>query len=203
MKQRPRTSRPSRVMPLFLLGCVAMACPACRSTIDRPFEATEAGASSLARGHALLAGLLADESRLADILVLKSPRGGIANVVRRISSRAKADLKSIRSMATLPPAIEGTEDGLPLIEVDARDRIADQQAATLLLSGGRRFERALLLTQEKATGYAAALAASLAQADPNESRRQAFEEMSEAWARLGDDVRAWLEVVEEAPDSGD
>ena len=203
MNQRPRMTGPSGVMPAILLACVVSACPACRSTLDRPLETTEAGASSLAQGHALLAGLFADESRLADILVLKSPRGGIAEVVRRISSRAKADLKSMRSMATLPPAIEGTEDGLPLIEVDARDRIADQQAATLLLSGGRRFERALLLTQEKATGYAAALAASLARADPNESRRQAFAEMSEAWTGLGDDVRAWLEVVEKDPTSGD
>lgn len=179
---------------------------ACRPTLDAPFASTDGAIDAedhrLDHGYALLLDLLADESKVADVLVIKSPSEATATLLRDISTSANAGAEGLRRLLAGPPAISTETDGLPIIETDARNRIANRETVALLISGGASFERRILLTQDKACGYVAALAASLATADPASERRERLETLSATFDRLASRVRSRLAVSQGAPTSG-
>ncbi len=168
--------------------------------IDRPVDVAEPGGeATLAHGYTLLLDLLADEARVDGILAIKSPRPGIADLLRRISSEATSGAAFLRSHLADSRAVDPTTTGLPLLEVDARRRIEKNETPGVLLAGGRRFETRMLLTQQKAAQYAGALCAGLAAADPNRTRAVELEAMSVRWNTIEREVRAWLTVVDTPP----
>lgn len=153
----------------------------------------------LARGYALLLDLLADEGRVAEILAIKSPRAEIARLLERISGEAKVDRKELVGLLPATAPLDSKATGLPVIEQDARRRIENEETPALLFAGGSAFEARILLTQQKATQYAAALCRSLATADSDEGRSAALTAMADRWAALEAEVRPWLTVAPETP----
>lgn len=188
-------------MLLALAGSSMLA--ACQPTLNAPFAAADGAIDAedlrLDHGYALLLDLLADESKVADILAIKSPSEPTAVLLRDISAAAKAGEAGLRPLLSGPPAISTETTGLPIIETDARNRIANRETVALLLAGGDSFERRILLTQDKACGYLAALAASLATADPESDRRERLEALSSTFDRLAARVRDRLEVSPVGP----
>ena len=83
----------------------------------------------------------------------------------------------------LKPLLLIGDQGLPTIESDARSRITNTQTVRLLVAAGT-FELKILLTQEKAMGYAASLADSLAAADPNEVRSGMMKEFAKKYGEF-------------------
>jgi hypothetical protein len=171
----------------------------CSPTLQAPLKGPDgAGPDSgdyrLDHGYTLLMDLLADEARVVDILGLKSASPSTEEILRAISSaasEASVDLAAMRSKA--PPILVGTT-GLPILEVDARNRLKNQETVGLLLSGGTSFELRILLTQEKASGYIAALAEGLASADPNPARRDRLTRLSRRFLGLNAELRQRLAV---------
>ncbi len=182
---------------LFVLASAASLATGCRPTLDAPFASSDGAIAAedrrLDHGYALLFGLLADESKVADILAIKSPSEATATVLRDISAAANTGMLELRDLLAAPPVITIETDGLPIIETDARNRIANRETVALLLSGGITFERRILLTQDKACGYVAALAASLATADPDAARGERLEALADTFDRLAARVRSRLE----------
>jgi hypothetical protein len=179
---------------------------ACRPTLDAPFAETDGAIDAedrrLDHGYALLLDLLTEESKVAGVLAIKSPSEATATLLRDISTSATAGAEELRLLLAGPPAIAIDATGLPIIETDARNRIANRETVALLISGGTSFERRILLTQDKACGYLAALAASLATADPAPERRERLEALSAAFDRLAARIRARLAVRPVEPTTG-
>lgn len=189
---------------LLVAALVAGATTGCAPVLKAPIgnEGTERAADQLDHGYALLHGLLTDEARVADILRIKNPYEETASILKSISETAKNGLEMIDASASEPPVIVLAETGLPLIETDARNRIANTVTMGLVLSMGTSFEVQMLLSQEKACGYAAALCESLATADPNNARAAKVGDLGKTFSELGERVRKRLTVVvpEKKPD---
>ena len=148
--------------------------------------------AELDHGYALLLGLLKNEARVSDVLILKSASAPVEAVLRRISAAAKQQRSDLEGLLGGVPALSPSSDGLPAIETDARGRIEETQTSVLLLANGKEFELRILLTQDKAAGYASALATSLANRDPNRKRRDLCTAIARDWDGLGADVRSQL-----------
>ena len=168
-------------------------------------EGAERAADQLDHGYTLLNDLLVDEARVADILRIKNPHKDTASILASISRAAKDGLALISTEAGEKPVITLENTGLPLIETDARNRIANTVTMGLLLSLGTNFEVQMLVSQEKACGYAAALCESLATADPNNERAAKVGKLGATFSKLGTKVRDRLTIVvpaEKATDTG-
>lgn len=193
-----KVHRKARWLPWVAVGCAVALSSGCRSTIEVPLESdgqgVKAGDVRLDRGYGTLLALLKDEARVEQILIIKSPATGVADLLRRISRQARDDAQRLERLFAEKPAVDTSSTGLGVIESDVRRRIADQEATALVFAGGRSFELRILLTQDKAASYAAGLAASLSKADPQPSRRNVLGVMSRDWKEIGDEIRGWLEV---------
>jgi len=178
----------------------------CHPTLDAPFAAADGAIDAedrrLDHGYALLLDLLADEMKVADVLAIKSPSEATATVLRDIAAAAKDGAADLRLLLDDPPRISPHVDGLPIIETDARNRIANRETIGLLLAGGETFERRILLTQDKACGYLSALAASLATADPSPARRDLLEALAAGFDRLAARIRSRIAVAPAASTTG-
>lgn len=188
------SSHPGRRLLGFIVGCSLLVANGCSTTIDRPFDVPEEKSAELDHGYGLLDALLQDESKVADILVIKSASEPLETLMERISRKAGKDLAALRALHGEPPAIDASSNGLPRIERDVRQRIRNTQTAALLLSGGGEFELRILLTQESAAGYAEALCRSLGAADPAPERAKAVAGMADGWSELGREIRGLLQA---------
>lgn len=190
---------------LLLVATMASLLAGCRPTLDAPFGAADGAIDAedrrLDHGYALLLDLLADEMKVADVLAIKSPSDSTAAVLRDISRTAKVGEAELRSLLTDPPVISTGVQGLPIVEIDARHRIANRETVALLLSSGETFERRILLTQDKACGYVSALATSLATVDPADARRERLEALAAAFDRLANRVRDRLALAPADPNA--
>ena len=155
----------------------------------------------LDHGYSILFDLLADEAKVEKILVIKSPRPAIADLLRHISMEATVDRAALERHIDADPPISIGATGLPIIETDARHRIENAETPGLLFAGGRTFETRMLLTQQKAAQYASALAESLGTADPNSDRSAILKTMAHHWGELETEIRGFLTVVEPETDS--
>ena len=142
----------------MVVGCAVALSSGCRSTIERPFDSdgqgVNAGDTRLDHGYGTLIALLRDEARLKQILIIKSPTAGMADLLRRISDQAKNDARRLELLFAEDPMVDISSTGLGVIETDVRRRIADDEATALIFAGGRAFELRILLTQDKAASYA-------------------------------------------------
>ncbi len=194
--------RPIVVLLLLAAGLLPIGCRA--SAFDRhpPTAAEPTQDRSLDQGYAILLGLLADEARLDGLLALKSPRPGVASIIRTIADTAREDRAWLTSRLSSPPQVDPRSTDLPALESEARRRIERAETPNLLLSGGRTFETRVLLTQQKATQYAGALCAGLAELDPDAERSAGLKAMAGRWEDLERTIRRWITVVDPPP-SGD
>jgi hypothetical protein len=140
-------------------------------------DAPEQAVARLDHGYGLLYDLLSDESQVSDLLAIKNATEPTAALLKDISATAARAQETIRAMQSGNPPLSLESTGLPLVEVDARNRIANSQTTGLLLAFGS-FELKILLTQRSACEYAWALADSLAAIDPNETRAKALSQIA-------------------------
>jgi hypothetical protein len=124
-----------------------------------------------------------DESKVDEILAIKSASKETEELLKNISAMAKEVIEKIQGSVKLQPLLLIGDQGLPTIESDARSRITNTQTVRLLVAIGS-FELLMLLTQEKAMGYAASVADSLAAADPNEVRSGMMKTFAKKYGEL-------------------
>ena len=182
---------------------VVIATSGCAPVLKAPIgdEGVEKASDQLDHGYALLYQLLKDESRVADILKIKNPYDETAEILVSISETANKGIKLIEKGVTDKPVLVLEKSGLPMIETDARNRIANSVTMALVLALGTSFEVQILLSQEKACGYAAALCESLANADPNRDRAEGIGKLGKSFSELGGKVRGRLTIIVPAKDT--
>ena len=155
----------------------------------------EAAARTLDHGYGLLVAVLQPESSVTLIFGVKHASKETQALIRRISNAAANGLRAVQDLQGLAPPIKTTEQGLPLIEVSARNYIMNTQGAALLLAGDS-FETELLVTQQKACNYISALANTLAEADSNEKRSAILESLEAEFSAFDAEVLARLCVCQ-------
>lgn len=158
-------------------------------------------AARLDHGYALLSKLLGDESKVAEILAIKSASETTSTLLKDISRTATEAHDTLRRLQSATPPVSLTDTGLPLIETDARNRIANSATVELLLALSS-FELKILLTQQSACQYAWALATSLAEVDPNAVRAGAMSKVAAEFDDLNKRVIERLSVAPEPPSPG-
>ena len=157
--------------------------------------------AELNHGYALFLQVLKDQARVSQVLAVKSASPGLRALLKRISASAQAQVDEIEQMLALPPALAPANTALPSIEVAARDRIEEDQTATILTSGGDAFAFEVLLSQARATAYASALATSLKNRDTNARRRETCKAIAGDWNMLGETVRSQLRALGSSPEA--
>jgi hypothetical protein len=167
---------------LLLGGCVTQ-----RPLASGPLDADESQ-QALNQGYTLLHTLMADQSNLDMILMLKSPSPTTRQLVRHIAELCRGVRGELASWSQADPTLSFNGDGLPLVEQNARIAMGNESARVLLASSGDNFELRLLLTQDSATGYAAAVARQLAQLDDNPERSSRLTEIAEQFTALNQRV---------------
>lgn len=145
-------------------------------------------------GYGLLFDLLTNESKVADILAIKSASEPTTALLKDISMTAADAVETMQTMKSGTPPLDLTATGLPLVEIDARNRIANAQTASLLMAFDS-FELKILLTQRSACEYAWALASSLAAIDPDEARAEAMSKVAARFEELLARVMAQLALA--------
>jgi hypothetical protein len=123
----------------------------------------------LVAGYALLGQLMGDEKDLSKLLIIKKERPELNAVVKRISETAKL---SHDHLVALQGKHGFDRDNLPPTESAARKLISNHRAKELILEGGKNFELKLLLAQNEALTYGAALAEALAKREPDSKQQQ-------------------------------
>ena len=170
-----------RTVILIILGVCVGCAPVLKSPIGN--EGDERASDRLDHGYSILVSLMGDESKVDEILAIKSASKETEKLLKDISETAKDAIKKIQGSVKLKPLLLIGDQGLPTIESDARSRITNTQTVRLLVAAGT-FELKILLTQEKAMGYAASLADSLAAADPNEVRSGMMKEFAKKYGEF-------------------
>lgn len=188
-----------RPLRTLLATCLilSMMPPACAPQL-RALPSSDAAEPEVVRldhGYGLLYELLGNESKVADILAIKGASEPTKELLKDISATAKRAAETIRATQSAAPSVILTVTGLPLLETDARNRIANSQTAVLLLAFGS-FDLRILLTQQSACQYAWALASSLAAVDPNSDRAAAMSAVAAEFDALNKRVLALLAAVQ-------
>ncbi len=173
----------------------ALVVGACAPVLKGPLDAPEqpAATATLGHGYGLLMPLLQSESSATLIFGVKHGSDALQALVRRISDAAANAQRSLAALLANPPALDSKADGLPLIEVSTRNLMTNQEAAGLLLAGAE-FQRRMILAQQKACAYIAALANTLSEADPNAERSALLTTLSEQFAAFDAELRGMLTV---------
>jgi hypothetical protein len=144
------------------------------------------------RGYALLHQLLEQEQHVAKLLVVKDETDALDRVIGDIAdttARAREDLEDLAGAA---PAVALEDTGLPADERSARESIAAARRDRLLATSGREFERELLLSQNEALTYGAALADVLSRSEANPERLAFVRRLWRDLTRLQRDVVALI-----------
>lgn len=187
-------------MKHFAQACIALTLvillSGCSPVLKAPIgnEGDPRAADQLDHGYAILIDLLSDEAKVSEILAIKSCSPETADILKSISKAAKDGLAKIERLSSEPPVVNPESTGLPLLETDTRNRIANQQTVLLLMAMGS-FEVRVLLTQDKACGYASALCESLATSDPNSERSAEMKRLATTFADLGNRVYQRFAVI--------
>lgn len=190
-------------LPLAVVLLTAVTLPGCAPQLRAlpRTDSQEEKAVRLDHGYALLYDLLGNEAKVAEILAIKSASAPTTALLKDISRTAADAVATIGRMQSDVPSISLKVTGLPLLETDARNRIANAQTAELLLALGS-FELKILLTQQNACQYAWALASSLAAVDPNASRAGAMSQIAAEFDELAKRVSQRLCVTPDAEPAG-
>ena len=143
------------------------------------------------QGYALLYDLVSSEKDLAKLLLIKRESAAINALIKDIAATAEGIQRQLDLFALEDPRLNLRLIDLPFIENKTRESIGAARAKQLLVSGGKKFELRLLLTQNEALTYGTHLAQTLA---ANESIPKRKTYLDQAAGRL----RALAERVEDA-----
>lgn len=101
----------------------------------------------------LLYDLLNDEKNVSKVLIIKSDREELHQLIKTISATAGNGAKRLDELAKGDPSLNLHAIQLPVGEKATRDAIAKTKEHELLFSSGENFEFTLLLTQADALSY--------------------------------------------------
>ena len=150
---------------IFLAGCQGLMH---RDSTDA------AGSAATARhqGYALLYSTINDESKVDDVLILKDPSPQVAELLKAIAQFARNTKNILEGLAQDDPTLDLDNLGLPETETKTRAAISGATAKQILLSGGRKFEFRILLTQHEALNYITHLADTLSEQETRPARKR-------------------------------
>ena len=146
-------------------------------------------------GYVILRELLADESNLDSILLIKSTSDSTESLLRDIAAASSDMLRQLDRMAASNPELTMAFNGLPQVEVLVRDAIASRTGMQLLSANEDDFEYLVLITQDSAMSYGTHLAEALAGMDSNAGASGEFKQMSERMSALHNRVKARLKSI--------
>ena len=176
----------SVVLAVLLGGCSG-------GRTHRMLEGDSMAAAQRGAGYALLVTLLEDEAGVDGILIIKSLPQPVSELIERIADAARVGARTLSEELARPPVVSLENDGLPLVEVGARQRIRQWRTVELLTGRGESLERALLVSQLQAVDTIRALAESLLEEESEAARVAALEHLievftpirAEVWEQLG------------------
>lgn len=152
----------------------------------------------LSRGYAMLYELVSKQSGLDRALIIG---GGMdaesKSLIREIAQASERAAARIKNFTRADPSLALKNRGLPEVEVRARAEIESSLKGRLLFAG-KNFEVRLLLAQNDATEYGAALAQEMAKLDPHRERRAWLKEFAEHYGKLRQRVEERLTVRSES-----
>ena len=146
-------------------------------------------------GYVILRELLADESNLDSILLLKSTSDSTETLLRDIAESCSEMLKQLDRLAENNPELTMAFNGLPQVEVLVRDAIASRTGMQLLSANEDDFEYLVLITQDSAMSYGKHLAEALAGMHSNAEASGEFMQMSERMSALHNRVKERLKSL--------
>jgi hypothetical protein len=142
-------------------------------------------ATTRSQGFALLTQLMSDEKDVSKLLIIKRERTELHDLITTIAERCKA---ANQHLQTLKTELNLKDDGLPVPEVAARKIIAKHKAKALITEGGKDFEVQLLLSQNEALTYGAALAGALGASEADNPERAWLNQLQRDLSRLQERV---------------
>ncbi len=165
----------------------------CAPVLKGPLDSTmpEAAAATLDHGYTLLTELLQNESQVTLLFSIKHGDKKVQSLLTRISDTAASTRTALIALVAKQPPITISGNGLPLIEQSTRNALSNSTAAALLLAGDS-FELQLLLSQDKACSYAAALCTALAEADANVARSDVLANATKLFNGYAEEIVAML-----------
>ena len=186
-----------RVRRLLGAGCLAvLLLSGCSSPRSHQMLVTEGSETSQRdAGYTLLVTLLEDEARVDGILILKTLPPPTRDLIKRIAEASRAGSRELTRALAQPPVVSLENDGLPLIEAGARERIRQWTTMELLTEQGATLERALLVSQVQAVDTIRALASSLLDEESTPSRVELLEQLRERFTPIRSELWDQLEAV--------
>ena len=149
----------------------------------------------LVAGYTLLVDLLRDEARVDGILLLKDLPEPTERLVRRIADQSSTAVERLVARLDQPPRIQLVNDGLPLIEVEARARIRGWTTTRLLAGRGVSLECSLIVSQLQAVDGIRALADALREEEPDQERTQVLDGISATFGSIRTELQSRLEQI--------
>jgi hypothetical protein len=175
------------------LACLMSLIASCAPVLKGPLDSTkpEAAAATLDHGYTLLTELLQNESQVTLLFDIKHADEKVQALLTRISDTAASTRTALIALVAKQPPITISGNGLPLIEQSTRNALSNSTAAALLLAGDS-FELQLLLSQDKACSYAAALCTTLTEADANVARSDVLTNATKLFNGYTEEIVAML-----------
>ena len=169
----------SRGLAILMVAGVLTGCQMSKTGSPRSKSPPEPG---LARGvrnncYSLLYDLLKQESHIGLLRFIKREDDDLKKLMRKIADHSSAGAKLLEEFAAQDESISLTDIWLPQGEEATRQAIADLTRKELMDRSGEKFEVTLLLSQNKALGYAAQLAIVGAEHDLQTERSQALKNL--------------------------
>jgi hypothetical protein len=140
----------------------------------------------LSYGYARLHDLM---GKLNDVdnslfLFMKGPSDPVKQLLRNIADTADHAHERIETLVEDDPTIDLDVDLSAELEQETRSAIQSTTKSELMGAGGREFELRMLISQLESTRYGSHLAERIAEADPNEQRRDYLEQLAEQLEEL-------------------
>lgn len=147
------------------------------------------------QGYALLHDLVSRQRGVSKILILKSPSGETAAIIRDIAKTADEATGKLKAFAAARGIELSTEStGLPQFDLANRQRIESRNTKYLLFGSGESFEVKLIFTQLNACEYGLTLARELASRDVPEEHKQYLNKFADDYESIFNQLVARLGV---------
>ncbi len=169
---------------LFLVSCVSSPTPSTRESDPTP------GVGS--HGYALLFDLLGDERNVAKLLIIKSERAELRELIKEIAEQSAKAHKQLEEFGKADSRLNLNALGLPAAEVETRQSISKAHGKQLLTALNKNFELRLLFTQEEALIYAIHLAQVTAHHEVEPARATFLHQLARDFTVLEQRVMAML-----------
>jgi hypothetical protein len=178
-----------------LLLASAMLLVSCQAFTHRASSSpVEPKATARDQGYALLYSTIDDESRVDKVLILKDPSPQVVELLKAIAQFARDTSNTLEGFAKDDEALDLQNQGLPELESKTRAAISSATAKRILLSGGRKFEFRILLTQHEALNYITHLAHTLSEQETRPARKRYLAQFAKDAETLHQRVIAQLQA---------